>query len=113
MSAQQRTAAIDRPGRQRLSPLPEMLELQRSRDRLFGGTYGTSDTATAAWQPSVDIFENDSEIVIKVELPEVRKEDMQVNLDDRTLTIRGERRLEFEDRREGYHRVERAYGQFA
>ena len=51
--------------------------------------------------------------MIKVELPEVRKEDVEVNLDDRTLTIRGERKLENEDRREGYHRIERVYGQFA
>ncbi len=97
-----------------ISPFPEVMDLQRSLDRLFGGGYfGRGESTTAAWQPSVDIFENDTEIVIKVELPEVNREDVQVSLDERTLTIRGERKLEFEDKREGYHRVERTYGQFA
>ncbi len=108
-----RTAALERSARRGLSPFPEMLELQRSLDRLFGHSAPAGETTTAAWQPAVDIFESDNEIVIKVELPEVKKDDVQVNLDDRTLTIRGERRLEFEDQRDGYHRIERTYGQFA
>lgn len=107
-------ALADRPSRRGLSPFPEVMDLQRSLDRLFGGGYFTGgESTTAAWQPAVDIFENEAEIVIKVELPEVNRDDVQVNLDDRTLTIRGERKLEFEDKREGYHRVERTYGQFA
>ncbi|MBK6316512.1 MAG: Hsp20/alpha crystallin family protein [Blastocatellia bacterium] len=104
----------EKPARRGLSPFPEVMDLQRSLDRLFGGGYITGgESTTSAWQPSVDIFENDSDIVIKVELPEVNRDDVQVNLDDRTLTIRGERKLEFEDKREGYHRIERSYGQFA
>ena len=107
-------AMAEKPNRRGLSPFPEVMDLQRSLDRLFGGGYFTGgESTTSAWQPAVDIFENDTEIVIKVELPEVNREDVQVNLDDRTLTIRGERKLEFEDKREGYHRVERTYGQFA
>jgi HSP20 family protein len=91
-----------------------MLDLHRSLDRLFGGQgFNQNELATAAWQPAVDIFEGENEIVIKMELPEVRKEDVQVNLDDRTLTIRGERRLENEENRSGYHRIERFYGEFA
>lgn len=108
-----RTAALERSTRRGLSPFPEMLELQRSLDRLFGHSSFSGETTTAAWQPAVDIFESDNEIVIKVELPEVKKDDVQVNLDDRTLTIRGERRLEFDDQRDGYHRIERTYGKFA
>ncbi len=107
-------AMAEKPARRGLSPFPEVMDLQRSLDRLFGGGYVTGgESTTTAWQPSVDIFENDSDIVIKVELPEVNREDVQVNLDDRTLTIRGERKLEFEDKRDGYHRIERSYGQFA
>ena len=113
MSTSQKTA-LDRVARRGLSPFPEMLDLHRSLDRLLGGfPYGQADLATTAWQPPVDIFETETEIVIKMELPEVRKEDVQVNLEERTLTIRGVRRLENEDRRDGYHRIERFYGEFA
>jgi HSP20 family protein len=114
MSTSPKAAAIERAARRGLSPFPEMFELQRSLDRIFGqGLYGQNEVATAAWQPPVDIYEAENEIVIKMELPEVNRDDVQVNLEERTLTIRGERRLEFADRREGYHRVERAYGAFA
>jgi HSP20 family protein len=106
--------SMERSARRGFSPFPELMDLQRSLDRIFGGQqYGLGEQALSGWQPLVDIFENDSEIIIKVELPEVNKDDVQVNLDDRTLTIKGERRLEFEDQRDGYHRVERSYGQFA
>jgi HSP20 family protein len=104
---------MERARRRGISPFPELMELQRSLDRLFGGSSGYAEQTTGAWQPAVDIFEDANEILIKVELPEVNKEDVQVNLDDQTLTIRGERRLEFEEQRDGYHRVERSYGQFA
>ena len=113
MSRSNYGTAMERASRRGLSPFPEMLELQRSLDRLFGGLPGGVEQTSAGWQPPVDIFETEGDIVIKVELPEVRKEDVEVNLDDRTLTIRGERKLENEDRREGYHRIERIYGQFA
>jgi HSP20 family protein len=105
---------MERVARRGLSPFPEIMDLQRSLDHLFGRQqYALSEQALSGWQPLVDIFETENEIVIKVELPEVNKDDVQVNLDDRTLTIRGERKLEFEDQREGYHRIERTYGQFA
>lgn len=114
MSSMQKGTTPDRAHRRGISPFPELLELQRSLDKIFGGQpVGYADASTVAWQPPVDIYEGDDEIVIKMEIPEVRKEDVQVNLDERTLTIRGERRLENDERREGYHRIERAYGQFA
>lgn len=103
---------LERAFRRGISPFPELMELQRSLDQVFGAGR-TPENTGFAWQPAVDIFETDNEIIIKMELPEVNKDDVQVNLDDRTLTIRGERKLEFEDRRESYHRVERSYGQFA
>src|SRR5215469_3037456 len=64
------------------------------------------------WAPACDIFETDSEIVIKVELPEVKKENLHVTLENNLLTILGERKLDAETKKEGYHRVERSYGQF-
>ena len=66
---------------------------------------------SADWTPSVDITESDQEFLIKVELPEVKKEDIKVDLDKGVLTITGERRSEHKDEKE--HRLERYYGSFA
>ena len=68
--------------------------------------------AVAEWAPLVDISEDDKEYRIKVELPEVTKEDVKVTAEQGTLTIMGERRFEQEEKGRKYHRVERAYGSF-
>src|SRR5262249_14004173 len=62
------------------------------------------------WAPPVDIYEQDGMLVVKAELPGVSPEDVKVHLENNILTIRGERRLEKDVRRESYHRIERAYG---
>jgi HSP20 family protein len=67
----------------------------------------------ADWTPRVDIEESETEYVIKAELPEVRKEDVKVAVNQGVLTIQGERKMEREERNKKYHRVERAYGSFA
>jgi HSP20 family protein len=64
------------------------------------------------WLPSADVSETDKEYVIRAELPAVKKEDVQVTLDQGTLTIKGERRQQQEDRNEKFHRVESFYGSF-
>jgi HSP20 family protein len=68
--------------------------------------------AVAEWAPLVDISEDDKEYLIKVELPEVKKEDVKVTAEEGTLTIMGERKFEKEEKGKKYHRVERAYGSF-
>ncbi len=70
---------------------------------------------TADWAPVVDIRETDGEYVIKAELPEVKKEDVKVSLNDGVLVIQGERSMEKEEgeAKGKYHRIERAYGSFA
>jgi HSP20 family protein len=68
--------------------------------------------AVAEWTPFVDISEDDKEYLIKAELPEVKKEDVKVTAEEGTLTIRGERKFEKEEKNKRYHRVERAYGSF-
>jgi HSP20 family protein len=68
--------------------------------------------AVAEWSPLVDISEDDREYLIKVELPEVKKEDVKVTAEAGALTIMGERRFEKEEKSKKYHRVERAYGSF-
>jgi len=64
------------------------------------------------WTPACDIFETDTELVLKFELPEVNKEDVKVTMENHVLTLRGERKFEEETNRENYHRVERRYGEF-
>src|SRR5512136_2175008 len=64
------------------------------------------------WAPSADISETDKEYVIRAELPAVKKEDVQVTLEQGMLTIKGERRQEKEDKNEKFHRVETFYGSF-
>ena len=66
----------------------------------------------AAWCPRVDIVEDDKEIVVKAELPEMKKEDVKVTVDQGVLTISGERKLEKEEKGKKYHRVESEYGSF-
>ncbi len=68
--------------------------------------------AVADWSPLVDISENDDEYLLKVELPEVRKEDVKVTAETGTLTIIGERKFEKEEKGRRFHRIERAYGSF-
>ncbi len=64
------------------------------------------------WAPCVDISEDDKEFVVKAELPEVKKDDVKVTVEDGTLSIRGERKAEKEEKGKKFHRIERSYGSF-
>ena len=66
----------------------------------------------SAWTPPCDIYETEREIVLKMELPEMKKEDVHVALEGNVLTLRGERKFEETVNREDYHRIERKYGEF-
>ncbi|MCR4290238.1 MAG: Hsp20/alpha crystallin family protein [Candidatus Scalindua sp.] len=73
---------------------------------------GQDALRTGDWSPRVDIVENDSEFIIKVEIPEVKKEDVKVSVDNGVLTLQGERKHEKEEKGKKFHRVERYYGSF-
>jgi HSP20 family protein len=73
---------------------------------------GQKVVAKGDWAPRVDISETDKEFMIKAEIPEVRKEDVKVTVDNGILTIRGERKQEKQDNGRKFHRVERYYGSF-
>jgi HSP20 family protein len=99
----------------RRDPFRELSELQNGFNRAFSEAFGlTGEQAPAvgAWSPTVDIFEDENQFLLKVELPEVNREDVKVAVDKNVLTISGERKLENEEKRDGYHRIERSYGQF-
>src|SRR3954468_23796881 len=74
---------------------------------------GREDMTIADWVPTADITEDEKEYLIKAELPDLRKEDVKVTVENGVLTISGERKLEKEEKGKKYHRVERAYGSFA
>ncbi len=75
-------------------------------------TGGQDVIATGDWIPQVDIAETDKEFVIKAEIPEVKKEDIKVTVDNDVLTIKGERKQEKEEKGKKFHQVERYYGSF-
>jgi HSP20 family protein len=75
-----------------------------------GGRSGPADLAT--WAPVVDIYETENELVVKADLPDLEDKDIDVRVENNTLTIRGERKFEKDVNEENYLRVERAYGPF-
>jgi len=95
-------------------PFRELFELQRGIHQLFDEGYAPAreEVALQAWAPPVDVYEDENSFLIKVELPEINRDDVKVSLNENVLSISGERRVENEEKRENYHRVERSYGQF-
>jgi HSP20 family protein len=96
-----------------------MDELQRRLNSIFTLPPARSELkeskeamTVAQWSPVVDITEDDREYLIKAELPEVKKEDVKVTVENGVLTLTGERKFEREEKGRKYHRVERAYGSF-
>ena len=79
--------------------------------RSFGPMFDKPRPVTA-WTPPCDIYETETEIVLKMELPETRRENVQVTLEKNVLTLRGARKLAEKVNRENYHRIERTYGEF-
>lgn len=74
---------------------------------------GKESMTVSQWTPAVDISEDDHEFLVKAELPEMKKEDVKVSVENGELTISGERKFEKEEKNKKYHRVERSYGSFA
>ena len=93
-------------------------QIQERLNRVFGENMdffkpmAGENWSLATLTPACDIYENDHEIVVKAELPEVKKEDVHVAIENNVLTIRGERKFSEETKQENYHRVERSYGEF-
>ena len=101
----------------RWNPLGEMETLQGEIDRLFdeavGRPHRRGETRAANWVPTVDIHEDQEGINISVDLPGLTQKDVKVNIDNNILTLSGERKLEHEDKKDNYHRIERYYGNFS
>jgi len=93
-----------------LSALQEQMN-RLLEDNLLRGR--SDDSALSTWAPAVDIYETENELVVKADLPEVDEKDLDVRVEDNTLTIRGERKLEKSVKEDNFLRVERAYGAFS
>ena len=92
----------------RWDPFTEIARLQDEMSRHFLQT----ERRTAGFIPPVDIYEDKDAVYLKAELPGVKPDEVKLAVENNVLTITGERKLEKEDKREGYHRVERSYGTF-
>ena len=102
----------------RFDPFRSMASLQEEMNRLFGDLYarrGEDDVMRrGTWTPPVDIFDTGQhEIVVKAELPDMRREDIQITVDNNTLTIHGEKKMDPAVREEQFRRIERSYGPFS
>lgn len=104
----------------RWNPFRELEEINERLNRAFGRSMLTRDVDLPGkdalvgfdWAPTVDITENNEEFQIKAELPEVKKEDVKIRIEDGVLSISGERKQEKEEQNKKFHRVERSYGSF-
>jgi len=99
-------------------PLQELENFSNKLSSFFGRTLQKRRDqdddwmAIADWSPLVDITEDEKEYLIKVEVPEVKKEDIKVHVENGALVISGERKMEKEEKKRKYHRVERSFGSF-
>jgi HSP20 family protein len=94
----------------------DVAALQEGMSRMLEGYYirPQEDLTRGAWVPAVDIYSNGQhELVLKVELPDMKEDQFELTVEDNTLTLRGEKKLDTEVAEEHFHRIERSYGTFA
>ena len=105
------------PLKTRWNPFRELEEMEKRLSTIFGRQAMRADgekeaLTVAEWSPLVDIAEDEKEYLIKAEIPDIKKEDVKLTVQDDVLTISGERKSEKEDKGKKYHRIERTYGSF-
>ena len=98
----------------RWDPFRDVLSLQNRMNSLFQEFNRNDGDAltTAAFVPPVDIYEDEHKIVLKLEVPGLDEKDLDIQLENNVLTVRGERKFEKEEKEENFHRIERRYGSF-
>ena len=104
----------------RWEPFRDLVSIQDRMNRIFdeafrgAGRQGEEEWALGgSWAPPVDIYEHDGTLVLKAELPGIDPKDVDIRVENNVLTLRGERKLDQEVKRESCHRVERSYGTFS
>ncbi|MFP5228477.1 MAG: Hsp20/alpha crystallin family protein [Acidobacteriota bacterium] len=100
----------------RWDPFRDVLALQNRMNSLFQEynrqNEGESALTTAAFVPPVDIYEDEHKIALKLEVPGMKESDLDIQLENNVLTVKGERKFEKEEKEENFHRIERRYGSF-
>jgi HSP20 family protein len=99
----------------RWEPFHEFSTLQDRMNRLFRETQGNSQDETltnSSFAPAVDVYEDEHNVTLKIEVPGIDEKDIDVRIENNTLTVHGERKIEKEEKEENYRRVERQYGSF-
>lgn len=97
----------------RWDPLREVAALQNRVNSLFRDINGDNDPlAAASFVPAVDIYEDEKKVVLKLEAPGIEEKDLDVRVENHTLTVKGERKFEAEEKEQNFHRIERRYGSF-
>ena len=101
----------------RWEPLRELTTLQNEMNRLFSSAFDTptggNGNTLRRWMPAMDLVETESQFVLTADLPGLTESDVNIEVDDRVLTISGERKAKHESSKDGFHRVERAFGTFS
>jgi HSP20 family protein len=102
---------------ERWDPFRDLMSIQNELNRLFGRTYGGGEPAsgrTGSWVPALDVYETVDKFVVTVELPGIEPGDVDVSVEDSTLTIKGQREFFYKDATEdSFQRIERRYGAFS
>ena len=98
----------------RWDPFREFATLQGRMNRLYRDTYNDRDEAltTTNFAPAVDVYEDEHTVTLKIEVPGIDEKDIDVRIENNTLTVHGERKFEKEEKEENFRRVERQYGSF-
>ena len=102
----------------RWDPFREFVTLQNRMNRLFSDSFepeGSKDAealSTARFTPAVDVYEDEHNVTLKIEVPGIDEKDIDVRVENNTLSVHGERKFEKEEKEENYRRVERQYGSF-
>ena len=99
----------------RWDPFREFVTLQDRMNRLFHDSFGDAREealTTTAFAPPVDVYEDEHKVTLKIEVPGIEEKDIDVRIENNTLTVHGERKFEKEEKEENYRRVERQYGSF-
>jgi HSP20 family protein len=98
----------------RWDPFREVQALQNRVNALFHDFSGDGENpmTTASFVPAVDIYEDEKKVVLKLEVPGMEEKDLDVSVENNTLTVKGERKFEKEEKEENFHRIERRYGSF-